>query len=59
MIRRHTSDEIADGVAGLYAGMAQGPPPPAPDPARLRRGRSDLETWARAQLRHAPARSPP
>ena len=48
LLRPHLGDEAADGVADMYAALAAGPAP-APDPARLRVGSSDLESWARAQ----------
>jgi uncharacterized protein YbjT (DUF2867 family) len=48
MLRPHLGDEAADGIAGMYAALAAGPAP-APDPARLRVGSTDLESWARAQ----------
>jgi uncharacterized protein YbjT (DUF2867 family) len=48
-MRPYVGDAAADGVAGLYAAMRSAPPPPAPDPARLRLGATDLGTWARRQ----------
>lgn len=46
LLRPHLGDH-ADGVAAIYAA---GPPhPQAPDPALLRLGATDLETWARTQ----------
>lgn len=44
LIRPHLGDHAADGVAAAYAGGS--PLPAAPDPARLRTGRTDLQTWA-------------
>ncbi len=48
MLRPHLGDEAADGIAGMYAAMS-GAPAPMPDPARLRVGSTDLESWARAR----------
>ena len=50
MMRPHTGDEVAAGVAGLYAALAQSPRPPAPDPALVHVGRTDLESWARGRF---------
>ncbi len=47
LLRPHTGDQIADGIAGLY--RATGGPPPAPDPNLLHIGRTTLESWARTQ----------
>lgn len=50
MMRRHTGDRIALGMAGMYDALVRGPLP-VPDPARLRVGETDLESWARARVR--------
>lgn len=47
LLRPHTGDEIADGIAELYS--TTGGPPPAPDPKLLRCGRITLDSWARTQ----------
>lgn len=52
MMRRHTGDRIALGVAGMFSAMAERLPPIEPDPSRLRQGGIDLESWARTQMRH-------
>lgn len=51
MMRRHAGDRNALGTAGMYAALGRGPLPTAPDPARLRVGETDLESWARARVR--------
>jgi uncharacterized protein YbjT (DUF2867 family) len=48
-LRPYVGDAAADGIAGLYTAMHAAPRPPAPDPARLRVGATELGTWARRQ----------
>lgn len=50
MMRRHTGDRIALGIAGMYAALNRALPT-APDPIRLRVGETDLESWARSHVR--------
>lgn len=55
MMRPYTGDEVAEGVARLYAVLAESPPPPAPDPDRLSVGSTGIEAWARAHAWDAAA----
>jgi uncharacterized protein YbjT (DUF2867 family) len=54
MIAPYLGDETAAGITDFYTALADGPPPPAPDPDTVRPGTTTLREWASRQDWTAP-----